>query len=63
MIIFPLVVGFNQTSYTVFEGTESVVILSILRKGHLDSTTNVTVIAQPGTADGKVSFCIHTMKL
>ena len=52
------VVGFDPTSYTVTEGTDPSVTLTVFRTGNEDLPATVNFATVPGTADGK--DCTHT---
>ena len=47
------VVGFESIVYTVIEGNDSFVRLTVFRTGNTDLSGNVSFSTAPGTADGK----------
>ena len=48
-----MLVEFDPTAYTVTEGVDAFAELTLIRSGHLDETTVVTVSPLSGTAIGK----------
>ena len=51
-------VGFDPISYTVTEGDDEFVRVTIVRMGNIDLTANVNLTTVPGTADGTYIHCM-----
>ena len=51
---FFVVVGFDPIAYTVAEGDDLFVILTLVRSGNVDLTANVSFMTVPGSADGMI---------
>lgn len=45
-------VGFDPTVYTVTEGVNEVVLLTLVRSGNTDLSASVSFMTLTGTADG-----------
>ena len=45
-------VGFDPTVYTVTEGVNEVVVLTLVRSGNTNLSANVSFMTLTGTADG-----------
>lgn len=54
-----VIIGFNQTEYSVQEGMDFTVTIGILY-GTLEDSVVVNVISLDGTAVGKVHFSLST---
>ena len=54
------VVGFDPTAYTVTEGPDAFVTLTIFRRGNINLTANVNLTTAPGTAEeGMLEFVVN----
>ena len=58
LLVDPVTVSFDPTTYTVTEGVDNVANLMLVRSGSLNKTVVVTVSTASGTAMGITHHCL-----